>query len=364
MNPAEPDSSEVKAPSPTYHFASSFRWTGLDGLRALAVMLVMIGHYGHRTAVGSLGVGLFYVLSGFLITWLLEREYLRSQRINLSWFYMRRALRIVPALYLFLLVNLLVLPRIGVHLGLDEWLASALYVNDYFSALHYRPSTALTHTWSLGVEEKFYVIWPPVYWISRRISLAMTRRLLIALFTIVVVWRAALLLAFQVRPHYAQFAFDCRLDYLAAGCFLALMTTTSAAQGRLPDRARRHAAWAGLYAVCGLAVLTATLSSWKWYWISFPLEYCLLAILLFSVTRVPDWIGWRFLEWPLLRWLGTISYSAYLYHKVTWLLLRESALPALWCALAAGVLTTVPAAASYYGLERFFLRKKKRYTPA
>ena len=81
-----------------------FRWPALDGLRAIAVSLVMVGHYAHLTPVGSLGVETFYAISGFLITWLLLREYAMTGVIVKRRFYLRRALRIFPAFYVFLLV--------------------------------------------------------------------------------------------------------------------------------------------------------------------------------------------------------------------------------------------------------------------
>lgn len=338
------------------------RWPGLDGLRACAVFLVMIGHYGHRTAIGSLGVALFYVLSGFLITWLLEREYRATQTLNIRWFYARRALRIFPALYVFLAVSVLVLPRLDIHLSISEWLASAAYFNDYYSALHYRPSTALTHTWSLGVEEKFYLLWPLLFLTMRRKGIA-TARIGVGIAIIVaVIWRAYLLIVIGVRPHYIQFAFDTRFDYLAAGCLLALLSSTSAATAAPCQCTERGRYLTGLLAITCLVVLTTTLSSAKQYALSFPLEWVLLGSLLWSVTTTHATGPWRLLASAPLRWLGTISYGTYLYHKVAWLVVRHW-VDSPWAAAFSAVPVAIAASAlSYYLLEQPFLRLKRRVT--
>lgn len=338
------------------------RWRGLDGLRAVAVALVMVGHFSHHTAIGSLGVALFYVLSGFLITWLLEQEYLTTNTLNIKWFYARRALRIFPAFYVFLLVSLIILPLLGVHLAFSEWMASALYVNDYYSALHFRPSTALTHTWSLGVEEKFYLLWPVLFMALRRSGVRRVRLGLCLALLVAVIWRAYLLLIIGARPHYAQFAFDTRFDYLAAGCLLAFLPlkcpSTEAAGERHP--CAPHII--GILSAAGLVVLTASLSWNKRYALSFPLEWLLLGLLVWSVLSTQATGLWTPLTAYPLRWMGRISYGIYLYHKVMWLILLEWLGSRWWAGVAVGPATILAAAASFYFLEKHFLRMKRSVT--
>jgi peptidoglycan/LPS O-acetylase OafA/YrhL len=322
----------------------------------------MVGHFSHYTAVGSLGVALFYVLSGFLITWLLEREYLRTKTVNIGWFYARRALRIFPAFYLFLLASIIILPLLNIHLAFSEWMASALYVNDYYSALHFRPSTALTHTWSLGVEEKFYLLWPLLFMALRRGGVRRVRLGLCLALLVAVIWRAYLLVIIGVRPHYAQFAFDTRFDYLAAGCLLAFLPLTFSPREPVGGRHSSVPHIAGVLSATGLIMLTASLSWDKRYAISFPLEWLLLGLLVWSVLSTQATGLWAALTARPIRWIGRISYGVYLYHKVMWLILLEWFGSRLWAGVAVGPATLLAAAASYYLLERHFLRMKRRVT--
>ncbi len=144
---------------------------GLDGLRALAVIAVLIYHAQYSLLPGGfLGVEIFFVISGYLITSLLLKEWQQSGRINLPAFWLRRARRLLPAVFLLILTSLVVsvvfLPDEVANLRSDA-LASAAYVTNwyfifsqqsYFEAVG-RPSL-LKHLWSLAIEEQFYVVWP------------------------------------------------------------------------------------------------------------------------------------------------------------------------------------------------------------
>lgn len=340
--------------------APSARLPSLDGLRALAVLLVMAGHFTHRTEIGSLGVGIFFVLSGFLITWLLERERRANGSISLRRFYIRRSLRIFPAFYTFLLAAALLYPLLGVVLPSADWLASAVYLNDYNSALTLRPSNALTHTWSLGIEEKFYLLWPLLLLICARRSVATASFACLATLVGVSGWRVYLAGAIAAPSHYTYFAFDTRLDYLAIGCLLGLHASMWL---REPER-RAVVICSGLAAVGGLAALTVTLSASRLYWLSFPLEYVLIALVLVAAVSAPRSPPFRILNSLPLIWLGIISYSAYLYHKLGWLLASFWLEPSLLTALLGGAIAIALAAASYLVIERPFLRLKARYSPA
>ena len=335
------------------------RLPSLDGLRAAAVLLVMAGHFSHRTAVGSLGVGIFFVLSGFLITWLLVRERHASGAISLRQFYVRRALRLFPALYVFLIVASLAYPLLGIDLPPLEWLASALYMNDYNSALHLRPSNALTHTWSLGIEEKFYLIWPVVLltcgrWSAWAATVACAVTIMCAS-----AWRLYLTQVLGIESHYIYFAFDTRLDYLAIGCLLGLHS--SALLRSLTGRA--FVPYLGVAAVGALAVTTGTVSTHRVYWLSFPLEYILIATLIVTTLAASTSSAFRFLNATPMILLGTLSYSAYLYHKLGWLLVTAWLPPSAAAAVLGGSLSFFLAALSYFVIERPFLRLKERYSP-
>ena len=161
------ESPTLKWRSERYEF---LHFPQLDGFRGLAVVLVIIGHLVEYSSLepairktgeqmAATGVFLFFVLSGFLITGLLQREKCGLGRINLKKFYIRRALRLGPALLLFLLA-IVVLRSLGFVNGVKtyEIVACLLYSRNFFGK-----ELALSHIWSLSLEEQFYLCWPGIY---------------------------------------------------------------------------------------------------------------------------------------------------------------------------------------------------------
>jgi peptidoglycan/LPS O-acetylase OafA/YrhL len=286
----------------------SNRFPALDGLRAIAVALVMVGHAGHWLPLGSLGVAVFFVLSGFLITGLLLKDVHDSGTIRLGRFYVRRTLRIMPAAFTFLSVAWLILRGSPANPPSGEWLASLFYYNDYYVAFHPRPGTQITHTWSLAVEEQFYLLWPALLMWRHTRGLATVRRDLVLAILAVWIWRGAL--TGVVPSHYMQFAFDTRCDFLALGCLLAVSHNTGPFRV-LAELAHRHR-WLPVLPILGLGALTAAMMSipTRPLAISYPLEGVLIALLIHHLLAA----RWRWLDHPVMRRLGALSYSLYLYH--------------------------------------------------
>lgn len=163
----------ISAPFKTPDFLNKSYYPSLNGWRAIAIILVVLGHAKATTAQYSfyhnfaenfiyqnLGVRIFFVLSGFLITSLLIKEYIKTTSINIKNFFIKRTLRIFPALYIYLLCVLIVSKIIKVDLNLDNFLGPILYLNNF----NLFQGTWLTgHTWSLAVEEQYYLIWPIIF---------------------------------------------------------------------------------------------------------------------------------------------------------------------------------------------------------
>ncbi len=190
---------------------------GVDGLRAIAALLVLALHTGLFPGHG--GVVVFFVLSGFLITWVLLQEEARHGGVSLRRFWLRRGLRIFPVFYVFWLVHLAFADArfLGTPDG-QRWTAF-FYISDYYQAVTGHTRGAMTHTWSLGVEEKFYLLWP----LALR-ALRTWRRRAWALGAVVVgvqVWRGWVVLGWGDAT-YAYYAFETRADQLAIGCLLAV----------------------------------------------------------------------------------------------------------------------------------------------
>ena len=191
----------------------------LDGLRAIAVFLVMLLHAHFQFGKGgSIGVDIFFALSGFLITTLLLEEYYNNERISLIGFYLRRTFRLFPALYLMLLIILLYTIFFAQSFTYDviinEIFASAIYMYN-ISYLWECKSLILVHTWSLAVEEQFYFIWPFTLVIVLR-YFTINKLFYGLLFFIVVIWFVKLL---KINPILNALVFES----LFIGCLFALL---------------------------------------------------------------------------------------------------------------------------------------------
>ena len=165
-----PNSVADRLPRPAREDPNYRRW--LDGLRGVAILAVLAYHF-YLLPGGFLGVDIFFVLSGFLITSLLADEWRRWGSISLSLFYLRRALRLLPAFWVLLLVyGLAGLGRPAAEAAArgKEIALAACYVANW-PAIHQTPMPIVGHSWSLAVEEQFYIIWPLVFYSLLRLGL-------------------------------------------------------------------------------------------------------------------------------------------------------------------------------------------------
>lgn len=194
----------------------------LDGLRAIAVFVVITYHFGFPAVPGDLGVSAFFVLSGFLITWLLLKEYRAARDISLRRFYLRRVLRIFPAYYVFLAASYALDRLHGVAWPRGLSLSGLFYLVNYYNATHGHPVTRIAHAWSLGVEEQFYLLWPLLLLVLLRRWDRRAPAIVTATIALVALWRSWLYLGAHAGAAYVYNAFDARFDNLLVGCLLAL----------------------------------------------------------------------------------------------------------------------------------------------
>jgi peptidoglycan/LPS O-acetylase OafA/YrhL len=290
----------------------------IEGVRGLAVLIVVLFHAGLAGLIGGfVGVDVFFVISGFLITGLLLREHERTGRIGLLQFYARRARRLLPAAIVVLVVTLVVALNVVAPIdrptvGLDGAAAAvsignirfALAAGDYFASVT-APSPFL-HFWSLGVEEQFYLIWPVLILLVARGAHA-RRRVLIALIAIVVASLAANLIVTDAAANWAFYSLPTRAWQLGLG---GLLAAGSLALARVPGPIVGVVGWLGLGAIA-LAAFTFDSS----------FAYPGAAALLPSLGTVALLAGGsrrlgpgRLLSVRPLRFLGRISYSLYLVH--------------------------------------------------
>ena len=330
----------------------------LDGIRAVSVFLVMLGHAGLADGAGT-GVNAFFVLSGFLITHLLLNEQERSGQISIRQFYLRRVLRIFPAYYAFLAFSLIVDTYQGDLRSREVALPAALYYLNYFHAVHGHSNASIAHAWSLAVEEQFYLIWPLCLVLGLRCGRRALAWALVVAIVAVCTWRSLGTLEFGLSHSWAYNALDCRFDSLAIGCLLALLVRDAVFAQRASFAS--GSALAPLLTLAALAV-PHFFPSATWKYTAGPtVQALLVAVLIFQLMQLARAGFWSWLEWAPVRYIGAISYSAYLYHQ--WGLglgddFTSLSAPLQFCI---GALTTVAlASGSYWVIEKPFLSLKDR----
>ncbi len=354
----------IRLPASLAHGLDGSHLPSLDGLRAIAAFLVVFYHCFLPAFPGGLGVLAFFVLSGFLITWLLLKEEERLGKVSLKLFYARRSLRIFPAFYAYWLLLMGAHIIAGKHIAVGQAISSFLYVGNYYQAIFGDPKTGLSHTWSLGVEEQFYLLWPITFlWLKEN-----QRRTRFLLWSIAGVWlyRELLILVVHAHQQYVYQAFEARADHLMIGCLLAV-TLREGLWTRL---------WRLLVAIpslvwltLGLLVCSAVCSDRYGALyrdaVGFIVDPILIAVLIVQVIAHSS-VGFAaVLNWRWVRYLGTISYSIYLYHGHAILVADKMTgkLPRV-VSIFVGILSVIAvASASYWFLEEPLLRLRARFTP-
>jgi peptidoglycan/LPS O-acetylase OafA/YrhL len=318
---------------------------GLDGLRAVAVLAVVAYHLGFSWARGGfLGVDLFFVLSGFLITSLLLDESVEAGRIALSEFWRRRARRLLPALFVMVAI-VVAWPWIASENGLSSAVANVdvgqlrgyglsslfYYANWYaVSAGHsyfagFAAQSALVHTWSLAIEEQFYLLWPLLtFWLVRKGAIRSQKIGVVVSVVIALASSLAMALIFDPNsPSSINFVYNAsftRLFDLAIGAALAWWVLTRPAR----SEQRRWSDPVGLVAILalGLAFIFAGHSSGlpgNAVPTNFMFEggflLCALAVAaIIMAVRVEGSLVARVFSWSPLRAIGLVSYGLYLWH--------------------------------------------------
>lgn len=339
----------------------------LDAVRGLSACVVVIAHIIGPVQVGGMAVAVFFVLSGFLITWLLLLETAASGTVSLRGFYTRRTLRIFPAFYVFWVISISAAYVRRIPVQWPEALASFFYMGDYYSALHAsHVHQIMGVTWSLGIEEKFYLLWPVVFLTFCKDPARLLKFTTIA---IVVLW-AYRVIAFFTLPlpgDYLRYSFDSRFDNILYGCALALALFLVKLEPllALADRVKI------LPFAIGLGLLVGGYFEGYWgneiyYIVVLPVASLLIAIMLVQLVFLASLRGSSWLENPVLRFLGLISYSLYLYHLIV-IVMVERFLPHLQLRMAFPLmfgLSLLVAYLSYKLVEQPFLGLKNHFLPA
>lgn len=352
-------------------------YPALDGLRGVAILLVVFLHnfgFMNYFFFGWLGVDLFFVLSGFLITEILldtvnKPNFLRN-------FYMRRVLRIFPLYYLVLIICLLILPSFLTHLDFGYYTSNQFWLWTYFQNWLFAFKTPygdkiLLHTWSLAVEEQFYLVWPATILLIRRPKILLG----IVLFVLVGVGIARYIIwDFKIEDlAYSSLYTFTRIDGICIGCILALLMKIN------PNFLRKYTTY---------IVLLMAAINFAFYFLnhenSFTLPYLafagyttfavLFGILVYEAAVGDSKIIRLLFNNAILKFFGKISYGLYVYHWPIYVFLfpyfvdfmkSHSAVSHRMAEIGSGIIVTISAIilsfVSYHFFEKKFLILKDRY---
>ncbi len=334
------------------------RRPALDGLRALAVLAVMAFHTSPAAHGGFVGVDVFFVISGYLITTLLLREWSLTGQLDLRTFYLKRALRLGPALlFMLLLTTPLVFTTLNDMMGMPSPVAIAsvlLYVANWANVLVSAGTGPLTHTWSLSIEEQFYLIWPLLLvWALARRGRPPVR--LLAAVTVVVV--AARWICWETtHGQWIYYATTSHCDGLLVGCLLAVALSHRPVGAPAPAWSE-PAAWAGL---AGIAALMATLyiDRGPAFEYGLPLVAGFAALVVHHLVTASSGPLVRVLSLRPLAAIGMVSYGLYLYHFPVFQLVQHQNYPHLKQHALEISITVVITAFSWFAIEKPALRLK------
>jgi peptidoglycan/LPS O-acetylase OafA/YrhL len=307
---------------------------GLDGLRAIAVLAVVAFHLGFGWAPGGLlGVGIFFTLSGYLITDILLSQLARRGHIRLGRFWLARARRLLPALFAMLIIVVAWVTILGPaqpQQFRDAVVASALYVSNWqliFGDVSYfarfAPPGPLNHLWSLAIEEQFYIFWPFILLIGvklvREAPLPSGVRPRLAIATLGLAIVSAILMAALYRPSLdpsrVYYGTDTRASELLFGAALAMVWPSRKLSRRIGAGARNTLDAVGVVGLLAIALMiwqTDQYSSFL-YRGGFVLLSIATVLVLAPLAHPASRLG-TVLGWEPLRWVGVRSYGIYLWH--------------------------------------------------
>ena len=328
----------------------------LDGLRAVAVGSVVAYHFGWRALPGGfLGVDVFFVLSGYLITSILLAEHAGTGALSMSRFYSRRLRRLFPALALVIVAVSVDTARHGNPIQLGDRFHDMIAAVFYYANWHFIASdqsyfagaagaSPLRHTWSLSIEEQFYFVWPLLLLVLlRTVTLARRRQLAVGLAGLTLLSAVAMAATFDpAAPSRAYYGSDGRAQQLLVGVLLAV------GLHGVKRSARAVRAWSAIGAgalVALLLVMHGLTDQSPLYYRGGALAVALVtAVLIAALERQPETAVGRLMSVAPLAWIGKISYGVYLWHWPVMLWVHGTVLRVL--------VTVGLSAASFYLYER------------
>jgi peptidoglycan/LPS O-acetylase OafA/YrhL len=355
------------------------RLPSLDGWRAFSIIMVLGSHTAFVSGFpeklhpfllwgfdGNLGVRCFFLISGFLITWLMLRESEDTGRVNLRHFYARRALRILPVYCAVLLALGLLQLLTPYHPATDVWIGNLTFLRNFMGN-----DFTSNHLWSLSVEEQFYFLWPGIFVVGGLAIGGKGWRILALPVLLAPISRSIGHIRpdwFLIGPITRGYAFFSFFDSLAIGCACAVLLTRRWNEIKNWFRENR---WAALGTGVALMMVVHVLNQFSAKFS--PLRVGLvplgptiqalgMAILMLQSVVMPQWGIFRCFNWWWVRRIGVLSYSIYIWQELFCTKPEVFGLGNVWWMSFPGWLVPVFVVSfiSYYGLERPFLKLRAR----
>jgi peptidoglycan/LPS O-acetylase OafA/YrhL len=349
----------------------------LDGLRGVCILLVVVLHtyrsayFGDVTTgwgrAAAIGVDGFFVLSGFLITSILLEEWERSRALNLKKFYARRALRLLPALFAVLVATVayswIVGPPAYGRRTTQDSLIALFYSSNWAQIIDVQRPGVFGHTWSLSIEEQFYLLWPiTLLWLLRRAS---SRESLCCWVSFGVFLSAALRVVLIIagaewrRVYYGT---DTRADSLLLGTVVAvLFCYAMVPEARWFRGLLKGLAFGSVAALAYVCFRDPFSRDFDFCVVLFGISLC-AALIIMQIVLVPNGVLHWVLSLPPLVYLGKISYGLYVWHFPVFLAIQGARWSKPKELVVASLVTAGATLASFYLLERPCLRLKTKFS--
>ncbi|MBB6130571.1 acyltransferase family protein [Mucilaginibacter lappiensis] len=335
----------------------------LNGFRGISIILVVIYHLHLFNGVitnyifnGRLGVGIFFVLSGFLITTLCLKEKELTNDISLSSFYVRRLLRIFPIAYLYLIV--IIILNVIYNLGIPrfQFVGAALYLMDFSYFRSHSFTQILSHYWSLAVEEQFYILFPFILKINRRLFLYSILFVVFALPVIYTIQEACPAINHGVLYYFTHFLI--KFQCIAVGCLFALLAFSKAFDSEWIMKTKILGNVLAIFLIFYLNF--DDFYTVKTTYINLIISVLVGYLIITNLLVNNDWI-FRFLNTRVMSFIGILSYSIYIWHML--FASFDAKLPGIFSNIPYNIpgLIIVPLL-SYFFFEKYFLNLKKRFS--
>lgn len=302
--------------------ADAVRSDGIGGtnfLRAIAILIVIVNHqtegqFSGVTMFAGLGVKIFFVLSGFLITDLLLSEMDSTRTIDVVGFYRRRLARLMPIFYLYLPIAIAIQLLHHREIPWGAVLASMFYVVNYYQAFTGAETNIVSHCWSLAVQEQFYVLWPLAMLAIKRNTLNLKQVLTLAILA-VWVWRWILLATGAAGPEYLYRALETRADDLLVGCLTAVLVRSDTWCSKLAALISAPLTIPVVLTVLIVSNFAATDNTVMHFGVTAVVQPPAIAVLVLWVIAASGQGGYlgRIVNQPLLAHIGRISYGMYIF---------------------------------------------------